>query len=59
LIQTIETTSPGEPFIQIPWDGRDRDGDTLANGVYLYKVAVRTVDGTYSSEALGKLAVLK
>ncbi|MBI4534780.1 MAG: type IX secretion system sortase PorU, partial [Ignavibacteriae bacterium] len=59
LIQTLESYSTGEPFIRIPWDGRDRDGDVLANGVYLYKVIVRTVDGRFSSEALGKLAVLK
>ena len=59
LIQTLETVSPGEPFIRVPWDGRDRDGDVLANGVYLYKVVVSTVDGAYSSEALGKLSVVK
>jgi flagellar hook assembly protein FlgD len=59
LIQTLESSSPGEPFVSIPWDGRDRDGDALANGVYLYKVTVKTVDGRFSSEALGKLSVLK
>ncbi|MDH3251399.1 MAG: type IX secretion system sortase PorU, partial [Ignavibacteria bacterium] len=59
LIQTLETLSAGESFIKIPWDGRDRDGDILANGVYLYKVVVKTTDGKYSSEALGKLSVLK
>jgi Peptidase family C25/Propeptide_C25 len=59
LIQTLETVSAGESFIRIPWDGRDRDGDILANGVYLYKLVVRTTDGRYSSEALGKLSVLK
>lgn len=59
LIQSIDSFSPGEPFIQIPWDGRDRDGDVLANGVYLYKIAVKTTDGRFTSEVLGKLAVLK
>ena len=59
LIQMLESFSPGEPFISVPWDGRDRDGDILANGVYLYKVLVRTQDGRFSSEALGKLAVAK
>jgi len=59
LIQTLDASSPGEPFIQVPWDGRDRDGDVPANGVYLYKVIVSTVDGRYTSEALGKLSVLK
>ena len=59
LIQTLETFSPGEPFVSLPWDGRDRDGDILANGVYLYKVLVKTQDGRFSSEALGKLSVVK
>ncbi|HCV43199.1 MAG TPA: hypothetical protein DGH68_06920 [Bacteroidetes bacterium] len=59
LIQTLDVTSPGEPFVRIPWDGRDRDGDILANGVYLYKVIVRTADGRFGSEVLGKLSVLK
>ncbi len=58
-IRSIETSSAGEPFIRIPWDGRDRDGDILANGVYLYKLIVKTSDGRFTSEALGKLAVLK
>ncbi len=58
LIQSISAVSGGE-FIRIPWNGRDRDGDILANGVYLYKVIVRTTDGRYGSEVLGKLSVLK
>jgi hypothetical protein len=59
LIQSLDGVSPGEPFVKIPWDGRDRDGDILANGVYLYKVIVRTTDGQFGSEVLGKLSVLK
>jgi hypothetical protein len=59
LIQSLETTTSGESFVRIPWDGRDRDGDILANGVYLYKVVARTLDGRFSSEALGKLSVIR
>lgn len=59
LIQSIGPFSTGEPFVKIPWDGRDRDGDILANGVYLYKVVVRSTDGRFGSEVLGKLSVLK
>lgn len=33
--------------VQIPWDGRDADGDELANGTYLFKVFV------YSRESDG------
>ena len=60
LIQTLEGVVPaGEPFAKIAWDGRDRDGDILANGVYLYKLLVSTDDGRSTAEALGKLAVLR
>jgi hypothetical protein len=59
LIQTIEHPNANDPFVSIPWDGRDRDGDAIANGVYLYKLHVRTLDGKFSSEVLGKLAIAK
>ena len=29
----------------IAWDGRDADGDEVANGVYLYKLEIRTTEG--------------
>jgi hypothetical protein len=59
LIQSLDAFPSGGPFVKIPWNGRDRDGDILANGVYLYKVIVRTTDGRFGSEVLGKLSVLK
>jgi hypothetical protein len=59
LIQSIDAATAGDPFIRIPWDGRDRDGDVLANGAYLYKLIVKTADGRFTSEVLGRMAVLK
>jgi hypothetical protein len=59
LIQTLSAGNVLDERIQIPWDGRDRDGDALANGVYLYKVTARTHDGRYTSEVLGKLSILR
>ncbi|HUI63722.1 MAG TPA: FlgD immunoglobulin-like domain containing protein, partial [Bacteroidota bacterium] len=56
LIRTLESFASGDSFVRLPWDGRDRDGDRIANGVYLYKLVVRTADGRFSSEVLGKLA---
>jgi hypothetical protein len=56
LIRTLDTYAGGDSFVRIPWDGRDRDGDAIANGVYLYKLIVRTADGRFSSEALSKLS---
>jgi hypothetical protein len=59
LIQTLESTTGGEQFVRIPWDGRDRDGDILGNGIYYYKLIASTVDGHYSSDSLGKVVVLR
>ena len=59
LVRTLDLFSASDAFVSIPWDGRDRDGDEIANGVYLYKVLVRTVDGRFNSEVLGKLAVAR
>jgi hypothetical protein len=44
-------------FNKIYWDGRDEDGDVLANGVYLYKVIMKA--GNKSEEVTQKLAIVK
>jgi hypothetical protein len=41
-----------------PWDGRDREGHVLANGVYLYKVRAEHENG-HTAEAVGKLVILR
>ncbi|MFC2093536.1 C25 family cysteine peptidase [Bacteroidota bacterium] len=44
-------------YNQILWDGRDIDGDALANGVYLYKMII---EGNIKTEtAIQKLVVLR
>ncbi|HEY6193126.1 MAG TPA: type IX secretion system sortase PorU [Bacteroidota bacterium] len=59
MIQSLKKANLNEHFVQIPWDGRDRDGDLLANGVYLYKLIARTQDGRFSKEVLGKLSIIR
>jgi flagellar hook assembly protein FlgD len=59
LVQTLKRSNIVEQFVRIPWDGRDRDGDAIANGVYLYKIIAKTTDGRLSAETLGKLSILK
>ena len=61
LIRTLQQigVSSHSNTVQIPWDGRDRDGSPIANGIYLYKIVARTLDSKFSSEAVGKLTVLK
>ena len=59
LIKTIISYGQTDTFVKIDWDGLDDDGNRLANGVYLYEVIVTTVDGSQTSQAIGKLAVLR
>ena len=41
----------------ISWDGRDEDGDLVANGVYLYKILVKR--NGKSVESVSKLAIIR
>lgn len=58
-VRVLEARNIAERFVAVPWDGRDEDGDALSNGVYLYKVICRTVDGGMGSEVLGRLSLLR
>jgi len=44
-------------FNRIPWDGRDADGDEIANGTYLYQVHMKSAGKTESE--IGKLAKVR
>lgn len=59
LVREIKLTSAElkYDFNKIFWNGRDEDGDAIANGVYLYKVIMKT--GNKSEEAIQKLAIVK
>ncbi len=59
LIKQIEETDLLDKFVKIDWDGRDEDGNQIANGTYLYKLIVESVDGLYKDNVLGKLAVVR
>jgi flagellar hook assembly protein FlgD len=58
LIRTLESAGV-RGFNQIDWDGRDEDGDPLANGVYLYKIiATQNLGGeALRAEKIEKLVV--
>jgi hypothetical protein len=58
-IKTIKRTNITEKFVSLNWDGKDSDGDYIANGTYIYKLIVKSEDGTFSSIQTGKLAKLK
>jgi len=59
LVREIERNGISSKFVKVDWDGRDQDGDLLANGTYIYKVIVNTVDGRYNQSALGKMAIIR
>jgi hypothetical protein len=42
-------------FNRVAWDGRDADGDEVANGVYFYQLSVRGSDGRQET-VTGKVA---
>ena len=58
-IRDIERTNIDQKYVRIDWDGTDEDGDRISNGTYLYKVTVKSVDGSFSQSVLGKLAVIR
>lgn len=59
LIKKLESKNITDRFVNIPWDGRDEEGDLVSNGMYLYKLIVMSMDGSKGSEIVEKLAVLR
>jgi hypothetical protein len=61
LIRTIEATPVAPGFNAILWNGEDGDGDTPANGVYLYKLIATSNDGgrVLRAESIGKMVVAR
>ncbi len=56
LVKEIETAAK-VGFNQIYWDGRDSDGETMANGIYLYKLILE--DAARTETSIQKLAILR
>lgn len=59
MIKEIEKFNISDRYVTIDWDGRDGDGSILANGTYLYKLNVKTINGDLSRSVTGKLAVIR
>jgi hypothetical protein len=53
--RTERGLSPG--YHQLAWDGRDDEGDPLANGVYVYRMLA--TNGSSKTEHLGRLVKLR
>jgi hypothetical protein len=59
LIREIEEFGVHEKYVAIEWDGKDQDGSYIANGVYFYKVLLKSIDGDFTKSVIGKLAKIK
>lgn len=59
LIRELNKTNITDKFVNIEWDGRDDDGDAIANGTYIYKILIKSETGSFSKSSTGKLAKLK
>ena len=59
LIQQLDESGITERNVKINWDGRDKDNNLCANGVYLYKLIVEPVDGKASKSFIGKLSIIR
>ena len=57
LIHRFESFDCNAGFNKICWDGRDMDGDILANGVYLYKIIAKSENEQV--EKIEKLVVMR
>jgi hypothetical protein len=55
---TFNNITSGNHFSSIDWDGKDDYGDTIGRGVYVYKVEVKSEDGS-KGEEYQKLVILK
>ena len=52
----VRGLNPG--YHQLAWDGRDAEGDELANGVYFFRLSVTTTGGA-TTQQLGRLVKLR
>jgi len=58
LIQDIFLPPQSEnAYYKVFWDGRDRDGDEVANGIYFYKIIAKS--NGLTKEVIQKLAKIR
>ena len=60
VVKTLYTKIPNASshIDQIEWDGKDEYGQSLARGVYLYKIKVKSEDGK-TEEQIQKMVLIK
>ena len=58
-IRTIKVPNCSAGYNQVYWDGKDGDGDTLANNTYFYKIKASQKAGNKFTEKIGKVIIFK
>ena len=58
-IKTIKEYNLATGFVKIGWDGKDADGDKIANGTYFYKVRAKDELTGESKEKIEKLIIYR
>ncbi len=57
LIQDIQVPPQANAYYRVYWNGRDHDGDNIANGIYFYKVIAKS--NKSGTEVIQKLAKVR
>lgn len=57
-LQTVAYASP-EQFGDLPWDGRGDNGNKLSNGIYIYKLSVRSMADGSQTHLFNRLIILR
>ena len=59
LIEVFEDAPNDLNYNALVWDGTDRDGDTVANGVYLFTIEARGEDGSSAMTPVGRMVKMR
>ncbi|MEA2095112.1 MAG: C25 family cysteine peptidase [Candidatus Cloacimonadota bacterium] len=58
-IKTLKQLNSPAGYNQISWNGKDADGDEIANNTYFYKIKAKQLSNNKITEKIGKLIILK
>ncbi len=59
LIQVFEDAPSDLNYNALVWDGTDREGDTVANGVYLFTIEAKSEDGSSAMTPVGRMVKMR
>jgi hypothetical protein len=58
MLKTTAIASP-EQFRSLPWDGTGDNGNKLGNGIYIYKLSVRSMSDSAQAYKVSKLIIIQ